>query len=97
METSPQYLSVNLYAIARACRMGDYGNAANGLNKCIPLFLEMQLSMRAPGSKKNSIDKLNYSLETALLMLERKDWVALADVLEFEMIKLLRLSFADSI
>jgi len=89
METPSQHLADNLYVIARACRMGDYGNAASGLNKCIPLFTQMQPALRTPGSKNALIDKLNYSLETAMMMLERKDWVALADVLEYEMAQLL--------
>lgn len=79
-----------LLAIARACRMGDYGNAASGLNKCIPLFTQMQQTLRTPCGKNNAVDKFNYSLETAMMMMERKDWVALADVLEYEMAQLLK-------
>lgn len=72
-----------LTAIVRAARLGDYGDAARDLNKCLVLFQGAQQEMaRIP---KPLLDKFDYSLETIFLMLKNKDWVAVADIVEYEL------------
>ncbi len=88
METSGQTLSTNLSFIVRACRLGDYGEAASTLNKCIPCFESLQQEALREDGGKPLLDKINKSLGTILLMMERKDWVALADIVEFELLPL---------
>jgi hypothetical protein len=74
--------------IVNACRLGDYGDAAGGLNRCIAEVQSMQKSATFAGVPKADADKFNYSLETVFLMLQNRDWVAVADVIEYELIPL---------
>jgi hypothetical protein len=77
-----------LAAIARQCRLGDYGDAASGLNRVVAAVQSLQGTSFFTAVPKADIAKFNYSLETLLLMLQSKDWVAAADVIEYELIAL---------
>jgi hypothetical protein len=73
-----------LVTLARFGRLGDYGDANRDLNRCLVLFQHLQDALRTiPGPL---LEKFNYSLETAFLMLKNKDWVAIADIVEYEML-----------
>jgi hypothetical protein len=89
VETPAETLSKRLPEIVRASRLGDYGDAASALNKCIPYFESLQTEPALKTKKKPLLDKINYSLETVVLMMGRKDWVAVADIIEFEVLPML--------
>jgi hypothetical protein len=89
VETPAETLSKRLPEIVRACRLGDYGDAASALNKCIPYLEGLQTEPALKAKKKPLLDKINYSLETVVLMMGRKDWVAVADIIEFEVLPIL--------
>jgi hypothetical protein len=79
-------IGLSLPQIVSYCRTGDYGNAARELNKCIIYFQQIQKSNLLKNISKEYISKLNYSLETILMMLSNKDWVAVADIIQYELI-----------
>ena len=71
-----------------SARCGDYGRAALSINSSI---LRFEQFMKQEGQRQRLKEfgpKMTYSLETLLLMLERKDWVAAADVIDYEFIPL---------
>ncbi|HON11946.1 MAG TPA: hypothetical protein PLE24_13850 [Chitinispirillaceae bacterium] len=74
-----------LHDVITAARTGDYGKAASDLNRALVL-LQTELS----GGKVSSegLAKITYSLQTLLAMQQIGDWVAFADVLEYEFIAL---------
>jgi hypothetical protein len=84
-----------LQEIADLARTGDYADAALKLNQCI---VRLQACLKdgtaSPGMRKNG-SKINYSLETMFLMLKNNDWVALADIIEFEFIPLWKEAFPE--
>ena len=80
-----------LKEISCFARSGDYADAALKLNQCI---VRMQTRMRDSAAGKHGA-KINYSLETMFLMLKRGDWVALADIIDFEFIPLWKEAFPD--
>jgi hypothetical protein len=83
-----------LVSIGRSGRLGDFGDAARDLNRCLVLFQSIQGTMsQVP---KPLLEKFNYSLETVFLMLKNKDWVAIADIVEYEL-RVLWLEMAGSI
>jgi hypothetical protein len=88
MEHGVKEIDVLCAAIVRAARLGDYGDAARDLNQCLVLIQKLQTGMRR--IPKPLLDKFNYSLETAFLMLKNKDWVAIADIVEYELLGLWR-------
>jgi hypothetical protein len=90
MEHPKETISTLLPQIVRSCRLGDYGDAANGLNKCVPAFEAFKNISNAKNLPKQLLNTLNYSLETVVLMLQNKDWVAVADVIEYELLMLWR-------
>jgi hypothetical protein len=90
VEPFQETIETLLPQIVRHCRLGDYGDAAGGLNKFVLALEAFRKSPGAAGVPRTLIDKLNYSLETVLLMLSGKDWVAVADILEYEMITIWR-------
>jgi hypothetical protein len=82
-----------LQEIADLARTGDYADAALKLNQCIVrLQACLKDGVASPGMRKYSA-KINYSLETMFLMLKNNDWVALADIIEFEFIPLWKEAF----
>ncbi len=78
---------------ARNARIGDYGQAANAINSCILGFQEFTAHEGQSARFKEYGPRMSFSLETLLLMLERKDWVAAADVIEYEFIPLWKEAF----
>jgi hypothetical protein len=72
--------------IAGYARTGDYGYAASQLNRTLQ---SVEKYLTSPAFSKELYKKISFSLETLLLMQERKDWVAFADILEYELIPLL--------
>jgi hypothetical protein len=90
MDTKLEFLFTQIPQIIRMCRLGNYGEAASGINRCIPLFQELLADKDIGLHLPHLVRKINYSLETVLLMLKNNDWVAVADVLEYELIVLLK-------
>jgi len=75
-----------LRAVSKLARTGDYPNAALGFNRCALLLQE---HLRRHGPTPGGVDaNITYSLQTMLLMLKNNDWVALADVIDFEFLPL---------
>lgn len=73
--------------IITAARTGDYPESARRIN----IFLQhLQTELSREYISKEGIEKITYSLETLLAMQQMNDWVAFADVLEYEFIPLWR-------
>lgn len=79
-ETIP--IPAQLTRIAHLARTGDCGAAASQTNMCMASIQEA-LSQSPPSP--DWMEKLKFSLETLLMMQEQEDWVAFADVAEFEL------------
>lgn len=82
---------------SRSARCGDYGRAALSINSSI---LRFEQFMKQEGQRKRLKEfgpKITYSLETLLLMLERKDWVAAADVIDYEFISLWKEALSEEV
>ncbi len=88
METFDEILSTQLSKIVRAGRLGDYGDASAALNKCIAVFEAFQTNPLLGGASGPLLKKLNFSLKTIVLMLGYKDWVAISDIVEYEVLPL---------
>ena len=73
--------------IVACARLGDYSDAASRLNNCLQEIKPILLSGTIP---PDYVKKLAYSLETMFLMQKQNDWVAVADVIEFEFVELLK-------
>jgi hypothetical protein len=85
---------LDLFAGAsRHARLGDYGKAAQSINASILCF--QQLAAREDRRRRFEEfgPKMAYSLETLLMMIERKDWVAAADIIDYEFIPLWKEAF----
>ena len=78
--------------IVRCARTGDYGNAALLFNRCA-LHLQRHLQTMGNEGGPQHGETITQSLRTMLLLLERNDWVALADVIEYEFIPLWKKAF----
>ncbi len=76
-----------LKQIVYYARTGNYSGAASKLNQGIQEMQPVLLSGKIP---PEYLHKLSYSLETVYLMQKQNDWVAVADVLEFEFLVLLK-------
>ena len=74
-------------------RAGDYADAARGLNQCIPLLQAGLSVLVSDDQKKGLAEKIRFSLETMLLMLEHRNWVAIADVIDYEFVPLWKKAF----
>ncbi len=70
-----------------ATRTGDVSMISTLLNKGV-LLLQDELKRCGAGSEE--LKKVAFSLETITMMQQAHNWVALADVLEFEFIPLWR-------
>ena len=69
--------------IVKAARTGDYSNVSSLLNQALQILQhELSKGIIAP----DGISKLAYSLETLTAMQQMQNWVAFADILEFEFI-----------
>jgi hypothetical protein len=72
--------------VARCYRRGDYADAASALNGCLQ---GIDALMSSGALDAALFSKVRYSLETIYLMQQQEDWVALADIIEYELIGLL--------
>ncbi|MBD3344379.1 MAG: hypothetical protein GF401_04875 [Chitinivibrionales bacterium] len=71
---------------AYRARIGDYADAASLLNTG---YRMVQDYLRSGIFPEQGIKKILYSLETMYVLQKQDDWVALADVIEYEFIPLL--------
>lgn len=71
--------------IITAARTGDYAGTARLLNRLLQR-LQVEISKGYIGA--TTMTKITYSLETLLAMQQMNDWVAFADVLEYEFMPL---------
>ncbi|MBN1307088.1 MAG: hypothetical protein JXA18_04170 [Chitinispirillaceae bacterium] len=71
--------------IVAAARTGDYAGAARLLNR---LLQTLQRELSKGRVAASDLSKITYSLETLLAMQEMKNWVAFADILEYEFLPL---------
>jgi hypothetical protein len=81
-------------AASRHARIGDYGRAAAAINSCILRFQEFIGQKTRAARFKEYGPRMTYSLQTLVLMLEQKDWVAAADVIDYEFIPLWKEAFS---
>ncbi|MBN1757068.1 MAG: hypothetical protein JW863_02050 [Chitinispirillaceae bacterium] len=73
--------------IVNAARTGDYAQTASHLNR----FLQkLQQELSKGYIAADGLSKLTYSLETLLSMQRMKNWIAFADILEYEFLPLWR-------
>lgn len=72
--------------IIRFARIGDYGNTASCLNQ---FLVQLQNFFTKRNISRDNLSKITYSLETLMAMQEMKNWVAFADILEYELLALL--------
>ncbi len=79
-------LQENFYEAARRARVGEYPDAARLLNTC---FQDLQSMLHASRPDLAHLQKIMYSLETMMIMQNQKDWVAVADIIEYELAGLL--------
>jgi hypothetical protein len=84
-----------LKEIAALARTGDYADAALKLNQCIVRLQTCLQANAASAQLQKYSSKINYSLETMFLMLKNNDWVALADIIDFEFISLWKEAFPE--
>jgi len=84
----------NVYSVLKEivhyARTGSYSDAASKLNSCLQDMQPILLSGTIP---PEYLKKLTYSLETVFLMQKQNDWVAVADIIEFELPVLLKETF----
>ena len=85
MDSRQNEIDILLPRIVRCCRVGDYSDAARELDRCIRAFQLLQQQGRFKDLSQPLHKKIHYSLETILMMLAQKDWVAIADIMEFEL------------
>jgi hypothetical protein len=88
MKSEKKEIETLLSALARFGRLGDFGQANRDLNRSLVLFQRQRANL--DNIPKPLLEKLNYSLETIFLMLKNKDWVAIADIVDFELLSLWR-------
>jgi hypothetical protein len=74
-----------LQEIVIAARTGDYSNISTLLQKGVII---LQNELKKNPLKGIDLSKLSYSLETITAMQQMQNWVALADILEYEFIPL---------
>ncbi|HMA65574.1 MAG: hypothetical protein ACM31E_01315 [Fibrobacterota bacterium] len=81
MQSKKTDLYEQIKKIAHEARTGDYGQAASDIN----IFLQLLQSELSKGYiRSDDLSKVTYSLETLMEMQKKGDWVALADILEYE-------------
>jgi|WetSurMetagenome_2_1015567.scaffolds.fasta_scaffold105185_2 hypothetical protein len=94
MDEQGQQVINSFSEAARNARTGDYSQAALSINSGVLRFQEFIVKEGKSARVKEYEGRLTYSLETLLLMLERKDWVAVADVIDYEFIPLWKETFS---
>ncbi len=82
-----------LKEIIFCARTGNYPEAASNLNSFIQ---EIQPILLSGKIASDYLKKLSYSLETIFLMQKQKDWVAVADVIEYEFSAILKEAFQSA-
>ena len=87
MKTDNKDIFYLLNKTAFLIRSGDYPDAASKLNKCLQ---KIESEFISKNLQDKVLGKLTYSLETILLMQKNKDWVAIADIIEFELCEILK-------
>ena len=87
MTKEQQRVFLQLQNIAACARTGDYGTLSSQLNICVQNLSGL---LAGDGFTQPVTAKIVYSLETLLLMQEQKDWVAFADVIEYELLDFFR-------
>ncbi len=79
------YEKTNIFSVIKeavfSMRTGDYGAAASQINRLL-LLLQAEISKGTIAAR--DLSKLTYSLETLAAFQKSGDWVAVADILEFE-------------
>jgi hypothetical protein len=88
MEPRTHEIDALFVSLCRKARLGDFGDAAADLNRFLLLVQKSQPTVKSV--PKPLLEKFNYSLETVFLMLKNKDWVAIADIVEYELILIWR-------
>ena len=78
-------LSSELTNLVVGLRSGDYSNALSMLN----IFLGNLTEKLHSGKINVDLKKLSYSFETLFMMQKNEDYVAMADILEYEIALLL--------
>ncbi|MBD3419866.1 MAG: hypothetical protein GF398_07100 [Chitinivibrionales bacterium] len=86
MEVDSKSLFDFLQRIVRCLRTGSYAESASLLNLALQ---QLQLVLTDNGMAQTDRAKILYSLETMHLLQQQEDWVAVADVIEYELAKLL--------
>lgn len=71
--------------VVKAARTGDYSTISTLLNKGVIAIQEDLGKVPIDGE---TLKNILYSLETIVAMQQMKNWVALADILEYEFIPL---------
>ena len=71
--------------IIKAARTGDYAQTASHLNR---LLQKLQQELAKGYIAADGLSKITYSLETLLSMQQMKNWIAFADILEYEFLPL---------
>ena len=87
MNTNLEEIYCKLKEIVNNARTGDYSNAASLLNITLQ---ELHPTLTSGKIPVEYLKKFTYSMETILLMQTQNDWVAVADVIEFEFTALLK-------
>jgi hypothetical protein len=82
---SQQIISNYIRSIIKSARTGDYGQTSSDLNQWL-IVLQSELSKGSVSPQ--SLSKICYSLETMVEMQKMGNWVAVADVLEYELLTL---------
>lgn len=76
-----EHISLSFRDIIDSLRCGDYSVASSRLNEAL-LLIQSELKNRKVVPQL--LQKLLFSLETLFIMQKMEDWVAVADILEFE-------------
>ena len=87
MNKSFEEISCMLVDVVYCARTGDYSDAASLINVTLQKLHPILTSGKIP---VGYLKKFTYSMETILLMQTQNDWVAVADVIEYELTELLR-------
>jgi len=75
-------INLKIEEIVTSCRTGNYADAASQLNICLKKLEKILLSGAV---SSELLSKIAYSLETLLIFQQQEDWIAVSDILEFEL------------
>jgi hypothetical protein len=79
------YEKTDIFAVIKkiiiSARTGDYGTASSEISQ---FLLLLQAEVSKGRISVVTLSKITYSLETIVEMQKSGDWVAVADILEFE-------------